>query len=95
MACEHVDALGILPVEWWKKWEARKTRFSEDATPLNRNPFRSWEDRFEDSVQQPRRESKMPEIDPKEREALFVLLRSMLSFRPEQRPTAKQVLESE
>jgi serine/threonine protein kinase len=50
MTCEHVDTLGTLPPEWWKTWEARRHKFGEDGTPLNRNPFRSWGDRFEDSV---------------------------------------------
>jgi serine/threonine-protein kinase SRPK3 len=95
MTCEHVDALGILPPEWWEKWGARQLKFTENGMPINRNPFRSWGDRFEDSVQQPRRHSGMPPFDLKERDAIFAMLRSMLSFRPENRPTAKQVLESE
>ena len=37
----------------------------------------------------------MPVIEPEESEAIFSLLRSMLSFRPDDRPTAKQVSESE
>ncbi|ODM16932.1 hypothetical protein SI65_07897 [Aspergillus cristatus] len=95
MTHEHVDALGILPPEWWEKWEARQRRFTEDGTPINRNPFRSWANRFEDSIQEPRRECGMPPIDQVEQDAISAMLRSMLSFRPEHRPTAKQVLESE
>ncbi|KAL4763084.1 kinase-like domain-containing protein [Aspergillus foveolatus] len=95
MTCEHVDALGILPPEWWNRWEARRHKFTEDGKPINRNPYRSWEDRFEDSVQQPRRDSGMPPVDARERAAIFDMLQPMLSFRPENRPTAKQVLESE
>ncbi|GFG26633.1 serine/threonine-protein kinase SRPK [Aspergillus udagawae] len=95
MTCEHVDTLGTLPPEWWKTWEARQHKFAEDGTPLNRNPFRSWGDRFEDSVQQPRQDSGMPLFDARERDAIFDMLRPMLSFRPEDRPTTKQVLESE
>lgn len=95
MTCEHVDALGILPPEWWKKWEARRNKFTEDGTPINHMSYRSWEDRFEDSVQEPRRESGMPPFDAAEKDAISAMLRSMLSFKPEDRPTAKQVLESE
>ncbi|KAJ6145280.1 kinase-like protein [Penicillium chermesinum] len=95
MTCEHVDTLGILPLEWWKRWEARRLKFTEDGKPMNRNPFRSWDDRFEDSMQQPRRDSGMPSLDASEREAFFDMLRPMLSFRPEKRPTTKQILESE
>ncbi|KAJ5189429.1 hypothetical protein N7491_005760 [Penicillium cf. griseofulvum] len=46
------------------------------------------------SVQKPRRDSGIPSFDAKERDAMFDLLRQMLSFRPEDRPT-KQILESE
>ncbi|OJJ42919.1 hypothetical protein ASPZODRAFT_161917 [Penicilliopsis zonata CBS 506.65] len=65
MTCEHVDALGVLPFEWWK------------------------------SVQQPRRKRGIPSLDAREREAFFHMLRSMLAFRPGDRPTTKQILESE
>lgn len=34
MACEHVDALGILPPEW-ERWEARRSRFTEDRAPIH------------------------------------------------------------
>jgi serine/threonine protein kinase len=95
MTCEHVDTLGILPPEWWQNWEARRLKFTEDAKPLKRNYFRSWEDRFEDSVHQPRRDSGIPSFDAREKEAFFDMLRPMLSFRPENRPTTKQILESE
>ncbi|KAE8337293.1 hypothetical protein BDV24DRAFT_177805 [Aspergillus arachidicola] len=95
MTCEHADALGILPPEWWNKWDARHKKFSEDGKPINRESYRSLEDRFEDSVQQPRRAEKMPPFEPAERDALLSMLRSMLSFRPESRPSAKEVLASE
>ncbi|KAL4820401.1 kinase-like protein [Aspergillus spinulosporus] len=95
LTCEHVDTLGILPPEWWERWQARQHKFTEDGKPINRNPYRSWEDRFEDSVQQPRRDSGMPPFDANERDAIFDVLRPMLSFRPENRPTTRQVLESE
>jgi serine/threonine protein kinase len=95
ITCEQVDTLGVLPTEWWRKWEARHDKFSEDGMPLNRNPFRSWADRFEDSVQQPRRHSGMPLFDARKRAAIFDMLRAMLSFRPENRPNTQQILESE
>lgn len=37
----------------------------------------------------------MPPIESAERDAILSMLRSMLSYRPETRPTAKQVLEFE
>ncbi|KAJ5506482.1 hypothetical protein N7453_005439 [Penicillium expansum] len=95
MTCEHVDTLGVLPPEWWSKWDARYDKFTEDGTPINREYFRSWDDRFEDSVEQPRRKKGIPSFDKKERDAISDMLRQMLSFRPEDRPTTKQILESE
>lgn len=90
--CEQVDALGMLPPEWWYKWEERHSRFTEDGKPINRKPYRSWEDRFEDSVQKPRQAEGMPPIESAERDAIFSMLRSMLSFKPESRPSARQIL---
>ncbi|KAE8418959.1 kinase-like domain-containing protein [Aspergillus pseudocaelatus] len=74
MACEHVDTLGALPPEWWKKWEARQHKFTEDGIP--RNP------------------AGLPSLDAKEMDAIFDMLRPMLSFRPENRSTTKQILMS-
>ncbi|RAK75324.1 kinase-like protein [Aspergillus fijiensis CBS 313.89] len=95
MTREHVDTLGILPLEWWRGWEARREKFTEDGRPINRNPFRSWSDRFEDRVQQPRRQEGMPVLGDDERATIFDMLRPMLAFRPEERCTTKQILESE
>ncbi|KAJ5188447.1 hypothetical protein N7491_004772 [Penicillium cf. griseofulvum] len=95
LTCEQVEALGILPPEWWCQWEGRHGRFTEDGKPMNRKSYRSWEDRFEDSVQGPRQEEGMPLVEPAERDAIFSMLRSMLVFRPESRATAKQILDSE
>lgn len=39
--CEQVDALGILPHEWWTKWDARQEKFHEDGKPKYRKPLRS------------------------------------------------------
>ncbi|KAJ5139328.1 uncharacterized protein N7515_004176 [Penicillium bovifimosum] len=95
ITCEHVDTLGMLPPEWWDKWEGRHDSFTEDGKPINRNPYRSWEDRFEQDIQEPRQRNGMPRIEMAERDAIFKMLKSMLEFRPENRSTAKQVLECE
>ncbi|KAJ5169907.1 uncharacterized protein N7500_002690 [Penicillium coprophilum] len=89
---EQVDALGTLPLDWWQRWEERHKWFTEEGKPINRNSYRSWEDRFDDSVQEPREKEGMVAIDPAERDALLSMLRLMFSFRPESRPTAKQLL---
>ncbi|KAJ5397720.1 Srpk [Penicillium cosmopolitanum] len=96
MTCEHVcqDTLSILPLDWWEKWDALRQKFDGDGEPRNRKSFRSWDDRFEDSVQQPRQDSGISPFNEKE-EALFNVLRLMLSFRPANRPTTNQILKSE
>lgn len=95
MTCQQIDALGQLPTEWWEKWEARRDKFTQQGEPINRSQNQSWEDLFETCVQRPRVEEKMPPLETSERDALFSMLRWMLSFRPENRPSAQQVLESE
>ncbi|KAL3961066.1 hypothetical protein ACCO45_006183 [Purpureocillium lilacinum] len=92
--CEQLDVLGDLPPEWWNKWEARRQWFNEDGSPIQDRFLRSWETRFEDSVQKPRQRGRMPSIEAEERDAIVAMLRPMLSFRPETRLTAGQVLRS-
>ncbi|KAI1123934.1 kinase-like domain-containing protein [Nemania abortiva] len=91
---DQVDALGPLPPEWWEKWERRHVQFMENGQPKeNREPW-SWDQRFEDCIQRPRREYGMEALDEKEKDAFFQMVRSMLSFRPEDRPSARQVLNA-
>jgi serine/threonine protein kinase len=101
---DQVDALGMLPPEWWSKWEARPKSFNDDGTPTeqhlidyqgSRDGILNLEDRFEPYVQRPRRDKGMPTFDPNEQDAILVMLRSMLVFRPGDRHSASQVLESE
>lgn len=51
--------------------------------------------RFYDSIQEPRRESAMEEIGEAERTALLTMIRGMLAFRPSERLTATDIMESE
>ncbi|KAJ5086190.1 Srpk [Penicillium argentinense] len=53
---------------------------------MNRNTFLSWDDR---------RDSGIPWFDINEKDAIFDMLRQMLSFRPENCPTTKEIFESE
>ncbi|QQK44143.1 kinase-like domain-containing protein [Penicillium digitatum] len=70
-------------------------RFTEDGNPINRAPYRSWKDRLEQDVQEPRQRKGMPRIEAAERDAIFKMLKSMLTFRSENRSSAKQILECE
>ncbi|POR31837.1 Protein kinase domain protein [Tolypocladium paradoxum] len=92
ITCEQVEALGVPPAEWWGSWEARTNWFFEDGTP--KRDIQTLEDRFEDSLQVPRQDLKMAKFDSDERHAILTLMRSMLSFRPEDRPRAEEVVKS-
>ncbi|KAJ5594692.1 uncharacterized protein N7459_000900 [Penicillium hispanicum] len=97
MTCQQISALGPLPVEWWETWEAGQSKFTKHGEPVeqSRCQYPSWEDRFTRNVQQPRQEKGMPLLAPSERNAFLAMLRPMLSFWPQHRPSAQQVLESE
>ncbi|KAL9097369.1 MAG: hypothetical protein Q9163_006348 [Psora crenata] len=92
---EHVDVFGKLPPEWWGKWDARSRWFNEDGSRGDGQVGRPWAERFEYSVQEPRRRYGMEEVGDKEKAALFVILKAMMAFRPWERPTAQDTLESE
>lgn len=52
-------ALCALPPEWWEKWESRSERFTGNGRP-------KWDRRFEDSIQDPRRDKGMETLNEKE-----------------------------
>ena len=89
-----VETLGILPTEWWCQWEARKKWFDNNGTPLEQTNVKTLEDHFEFDTQAPRRREKIPLFEQDEKDAILVLLRSMLSYKPEDRITAAEILES-
>ncbi|KAI9660685.1 MAG: hypothetical protein M1821_010037 [Bathelium mastoideum] len=92
---EQVDTLGRLPPDWWTSWKDRAKIFDENLTRIDGAPRRCWEERFEFAIQKPRREFGLAEISGEEKAALSALLKSMLAFKPEERPSAQQVLQSE
>lgn len=91
---EHVDALGKLPCDWWHEWAARGHWFTEDAKRKSEDKSRSFMERFVDSIQDPRQET-MDSLEEAEKSALLTMLRGMLTFRPNERLTASEVVESE
>ena len=91
---EHVDALGRLPEEWWASWKNRAKFFDDQAQSVKGDSHWSLEFRLERMIQEPRREYGMAEMDDEEKQAFLELMRSMLKFRPEDRASAQQVLES-
>lgn len=96
MIKEHVDALGKLPCDWWQEWDARERWFTEEAKRTSEGAGRSLANRFVTSVEKPRRGSAMEEeLGEAERTALLTMLRGMLAFRPNERLTAMEIVESE
>ena len=97
ITCEQVDALGILPPEWWQRWEARGEYFNNDGTPLEHRKEEAWslDECFERSTQEPRRTRGMVPSEQDEKEAFLVMIRAMLAYQPEDRITAVGVLQSE
>ncbi|KAI0539807.1 kinase-like domain-containing protein [Xylaria digitata] len=81
---DQVVALGPLPPE----------EFIANGRPREDRVVWSWYQRFEDSIQQPRRESGIEALDEKERDAFSEMVRSMLLFKPRDRPNARQILNS-
>ena len=85
-----------MPNEWWEKWDKRSKWYDEVGKPLSKPAdMWSWDRRFEYWVQKPRRSNDMEALGDEEYEALLRLLKWMLAWKPEQRPTAQEVLESQ
>ncbi|KAJ5352413.1 hypothetical protein N7452_001387 [Penicillium brevicompactum] len=95
ITAEQVDVLGKLPLQWWEKWAARHEYFDEGGKPNQDRQVRSCEDRYEKHIQIPREQAGFPCFDGEEKAAVLDMVRSMLSFEPEKRPTAQDVLKCE
>ncbi|KAJ5577626.1 uncharacterized protein N7459_006590 [Penicillium hispanicum] len=94
---QHVDVLGPMPSEWWQNWEGRSRFFDEYGCPTESHKENRWpslEESFEIGVQKWRRRDGTG-IEGNEIIAFLDLMRQMLSFRPEERPTAEVLLKSE
>lgn len=103
VTAEQVEVLGKLPPEWWNKWSKRTEWFNEEGELNPRlgipgcqeDERRTWNKRFEYSIQEPRREAGLETMTAQEKKAFDEMLQPMLIFRPEERATAQQVLQSE
>ncbi|KAI1080595.1 kinase-like domain-containing protein [Whalleya microplaca] len=93
---EHADALGRLPMNWWTNWPSRNDYFKEESLErVDGEVRRHLEERVEYAIYEPRRKYGTVDAQEPEKIALTALLKSMLTFRPEDRPTARQVAESD
>lgn len=92
---QQIDVLGPLPSHWWTRWPERSQFFDSNGNPKEgRYVWPKIEMAFEESVQKYRRKRGC-EFDREEATAIIDLMRRMLVFRPEERPTIKEVLQSE
>ncbi|KAF5976316.1 kinase domain-containing protein [Fusarium coicis] len=95
ITAQQVHLLGIPPPEWWDKWDKRSKWFDSKGQALsNERDIRSWDRRFTQWMQEPRKSEDMETLNSEEAAALLDLLRRMLAWKPENRPQAQQILES-
>lgn len=93
---EQSDALGKLPQNWWESWDAKSQYFDSQGNPLESSgePL-TLGGRFDHSVQRPRQDCGIEVVGDQEKLALLSMLRAMLAFVPEERPTAESLLTCE
>ncbi|KAK2858519.1 hypothetical protein FQN49_004652 [Arthroderma sp. PD_2] len=94
---QQIEVLGPMPSEWWERWEERSHYFDEHGNPKEgREAWPPIDRAFEEGVQKYRRKMQPDGVFGEGETAAFLaLMCRMLVFRPEERPTAKEVLESE
>ncbi|KAF5646021.1 kinase domain protein [Fusarium sp. NRRL 52700] len=96
ITAQQVHLQGIPPLEWWDKWDKRSKWFDSKGKALsNEHDIWSWDRRFRQWIQEPRKLEGMETISSEEAAALLDLLKRMLAWKPEDRPQAQQILESE
>ncbi|QLI70171.1 Serine/threonine-protein kinase spk-1 [Metarhizium brunneum] len=94
--CQIVDALGPLPSDWFEKWEDREDFFDAKGKPKpGRHVWPKIQGAFENTVQKYRRDDNMGEYCEEETAAILDMIVQMLRYRPEERPTVQQVLQSD
>ncbi|KAK8061438.1 protein kinase-like protein [Apiospora phragmitis] len=92
---DQVDALGPMPDEWWETWEKGSKWFVGNGKPKEGRHVWTFDQRFEDAIQAPRRRMGTEVIGEEERDALFEMIRGMLVFKPGDRLSASRVLRTE
>ncbi|KAJ5907020.1 uncharacterized protein N7473_003936 [Penicillium subrubescens] len=99
ITAEQVSVLGKLPPGWWSYWgrkyEIRRRQFDKDCKTKHPEEYPDMETRFDEAAQKPRRARGWEAMADGEKKAFLLMIRSMLKYRPEERATAKKVLESE
>ncbi|PYH90933.1 kinase-like protein [Aspergillus ellipticus CBS 707.79] len=97
IVAQQVDVLGMMPSEWWVRWEGRGRFFDAERRPTETYSENRWPDlegSFDDGIQRWRRRWG-GEIEKDEKRVFLDLIRRMLMFKPEERLTVEEVLNSE
>ncbi|GKZ27064.1 hypothetical protein AbraIFM66951_004546 [Aspergillus brasiliensis] len=95
LVSQQIDVLGPLPSSWWMHWQERNHFFDDDGHPKEgRFVWPGIELAFEECAQKFRRK-RGSDFDKEEATAIIDLMRRMLVFRPEERPTVQEVLQSD
>ncbi|EAS36666.3 CMGC/SRPK protein kinase [Coccidioides immitis RS] len=98
---EMVNTLGDMPARWWAAWANRSEFFNPDGSwisnfqRISTPEFRRLHQRMWDMGRGETPETCQWDVAAGEFKALEDMLRSMMTFEPAERPTAKQLLESE
>ena len=96
VVAQQVDVLGPLPPSWWQRWEARSQFFdAEGISVQGDNMSPPLDAAFDTWVQHYRKKQNVGTFSDDEKTAFLQLLRRMLSFQPQNRPTALEILESD
>ncbi|KAK7961730.1 kinase-like protein [Apiospora aurea] len=106
IVAQQIDVLGYhgLPLAWREHWERSNTEELVTETEVevprhptgHRNAWPPLEQAFEEFVQKHRREQEaMGVFGEEETKAILDLMRGMLRFKPEERITIQEVLQSE
>ncbi|OJJ74180.1 hypothetical protein ASPBRDRAFT_52346 [Aspergillus brasiliensis CBS 101740] len=96
ITAQQVDVLGPMPQAWYSAWEGRSYFFDEDGRPRKgREVWPVMDLAFEQGVREYRRQGGVGDFDDAETAAILELMRGMLKFRPEDRLTIDEVLQSE
>lgn len=93
ITAQQVELQGVMPGKWWSRWEERAKWFDEEGNPLgDPKGVWSWERRLREWVMEPRQHYDMDAPDDEEKTALLELLKTVLAWKPTDRPSAQEVL---
>ncbi|KAJ5345395.1 hypothetical protein N7452_003399 [Penicillium brevicompactum] len=96
LAPQQIDILGPVPQHWWDQWKERGEFFDLNGRPVEgRYVWPPMEQAFKEGIQKYGRLGQLGEYGKDETDAILDLMRRMFAFRPEDQPTAEEVLRSE